>query len=305
MINILISPSTYIMAVFNSILIYTKNVLPALFPFIFFTKILTTLDSARTLSYALEKPMYKLYHTPPITAYIMVMSFLCGYPIGAKLIDTFYREGYIDSEQAERMTALTSTVGPIFIIGTVGTLLLSNKIYGYIILSSHIIASLIVGFFTRGKLSNINKIEKHNQNLKSEQNILSTSMTDSIISVLCVGGYIALLAILIDFFNNTHIFDIISNLMYKIGVPKILTKGILYGLCEMTLGSSMLSSGYLPTIILLPAVTFITTFGGICIHLQSMSYLKNCGVRYRKFCLIKFLQAIVASIISLLFSMLV
>ena len=41
----------------------------------------------------LKKPISRLYNAPSQSGYILVMSLLSGYPVGAKLIDDFYENG--------------------------------------------------------------------------------------------------------------------------------------------------------------------------------------------------------------------
>lgn len=301
MLAVLLSPSDYITAVFGGLLIYVQNVLPALFPFIFFTKLLTMLGTSDALSKGLARPCNALFRTSSATAYIISMSMMCGYPIGAKLAEEFYLRGEINSHECEKITATASTVGPIFVIGTVGTLLMGNKIFGYIILASHILGSIICGIIIRGKKVEYSRPIITAKLSTNNTDILNTTMCDSIISVLSVGGYIAMMSIIISFFEQIYFFDIIADAMSYIGVNEVLTKGVLIGLFEMTYGVTTLSSGFLPPHIIVPTATFIVTFGGICIHMQSMNFLSKCGVRYSIFLLIKLLQAVIASCISFLF----
>ncbi len=303
MIAVLISPSDYISAVFGGLLIYVKNVLPALFPFIFFTKLLTMMDASVSLSKGLAKPCNLLFHTPPASAYIICMSVLCGYPIGAKLAQEFYLRGEINSLECEKLTATASTAGPIFMIGTAGTLLMGNKTFGYIMLASHLLSNLICGLLIRGKAVDheTGLVIKSATEGNNDIDMLNTTMCDSIISVLSVGGYIAMMSLVISFFAQVNLYEIIANALSNIGVNVVLTKGILIGLLEMTYGISALTSGFLPPQILVPAATFLVSFGGVCIHLQSMNFLSKCGVRYSRFFFIKLLQALIATGISCLF----
>lgn len=300
MVAIILSPGEYISFVFAGLIIYAKNVLPALFPFIFFTKMLTCLNIAPDISRAFAKPTRALFGAPPITSYIMTMSALCGYPIGAKLTNTFYEQGYLTTQDINHILPITNNAGPIFVIGTAGTLLLGNKWYGYVILLCHLIASFILGLIYRQKKSTPTNLPAIP--LKSEQDILSSTMTDSILSILCVGGYIAIVCVIIKFVDKLGILGGLCQLLGYAGVPKSLTRGILVGVLEMTCGITSLASGSLSAIYCIPVATFIVSFGGLCIHLQSMSYLSKCGVKYSRFLLVKICQALLASIISIPFA---
>ncbi|MCI6976113.1 MAG: hypothetical protein MR895_02065, partial [Clostridiales bacterium] len=82
--------------------LFWAAVLPALFPFFFFTRMLTGLGFPETVGKFFEKPVKFLFHTPPISAYIFFMSVLSGYPIGAKLISEFYKNGVINTEESKK-----------------------------------------------------------------------------------------------------------------------------------------------------------------------------------------------------------
>ena len=45
-------------------LLFAKNVAPALFPFFFFTKLLTGLGGANAMGKLLKKPISRLYNAP-------------------------------------------------------------------------------------------------------------------------------------------------------------------------------------------------------------------------------------------------
>lgn len=300
MVAIILSPGEYIAFVFGGLIIYAKNVLPALFPFIFFTKMLTCLNIAPDISRAFARPTHALFGAPPITSYIMTMGALCGYPIGAKLTNTFYEQGYLTTQDINHILPITNNAGPIFVIGTAGTLLLGNKWYGYVILLCHLIASFILGLIYRQKSSTSTSLALVPQ--KSEQDILSSSMTDSVLSILCVGGYIAIVCVVIKFVDKLGILGGICQLGSYIGIPKSLSRGLIVGVLEMTCGITSLSSGALGAVYTIPIATFIVSFGGLCIHLQSMSYLSKCGVKYSRFLLVKLAQALLASIIAIPFA---
>ncbi len=76
-----------------------------------------------------------------IGAYAFIMGIISGYPVGAKIVTEFRKNGDCSRAEAERLLAFTNNSGPLFIIGTVGismfgnTLIRSTSIYNsYIIL---------------------------------------------------------------------------------------------------------------------------------------------------------------------------
>lgn len=298
----LISPKDYVLGTLSALILYAKNVLPALFPFIFFNKLLTMIGSANALSQLTQKPLYVLYKAPPCISYVSFMSVLCGYPIGAKLTSELCKNRELAKEDCTIATALSSTCGPIFVIGTVGTMLFKNVAMGYLIFFAHLLGSFLNAFFYKPK------IYKQQNILATQQNyddILSTSMLDSIVSIACVGGYILIMGFLTIFLDKIGITNLVCVLFEKMGVSTEITKSVWYGLFEMTKGIAYLSNCNISHFVKIPLATFIVSFGGLCIALQSQNFLSKCEFKFSKLLKIKFTQAIVCTLISIPFCFLI
>ncbi len=297
-ITALISPLDYIEGTLSAFILYAKNVLPALFPFIFFNKLLTMIGSASELSALLKKPLAKVYHAPAITGYVVVMSIFCGYPIGSKLTRDLYDNGAIGKQSCLIISVLSNVCGPIFIIGTISSML-GSTLSGYIIYLSHILSAFINAFIYRPK----NKELDTNYNLSTTyDDILSKSMIDSIISIAVVGGYIAIMSFIITLVDKIYLTNLITTTLEHIGIDSEVTKSVWYGLFEMTRGLANLSKCNLNATSSIPIATFLVTFGGACIALQSLNYTAKCGVTLPKYLCAKLSQAIIATAISIIFA---
>lgn len=296
-VTALASPADYIAETLGAFILYAKNVLPALFPFIFFNKMLTMIGSANELSVLLKKPLSKIYHAPPSSGYVMIMSIFCGYPIGSKLTRDLYDGGIITREQTFIVSTLSSICGPIFVIGTVSNMLGNSK-YGYIIYFSHLLSAFINGLIYRPKTKPNDTEQTTSQ--PNTDDILSKSMLDSIISILTVGGYIAIMSFFITLLNKIGITKLVVTLFEFAGVKAEVTTSIWYGLFEMTRGIANLAKCNLTPIFSVSFATFLVTFGGICIALQSLNYINKCGIKVSKFLLSKLTHATIATAISVL-----
>lgn len=305
-IMLAIKPEIYIKSVFDGILLFCTAVLPALFPFFFFTKALTALGAADSFSKVFKKPLKKLYNAPPISAYIFVMSILSGYPVGAKLLSDCYKNGLIDAREARTVAAFTSTSGPLFIIGTVAVNMFHDKGLGFLIMLCHFAAALINGFIYRPykKSSDITSITP----LPSVQdNLMSNLIYDAIISVLCVGGYIAIFSMIIDVFFNIGAMQIIAFLpsafLNMIGVDAQLAKGIAAGLFEVTRGCLEISACSAKASITLPILCGIISFGGASIFAQSLNFITDCKISTMRFIAMKTTHAVIAVALASLVSL--
>ena len=292
------SPKIYISSVYKGLLLYAETVLPSLFPFFFLTFLLTHIDGIGKIS-KIFSPISKMYGLNDECAFVIMMSFLSGYPIGAKLTEEYEKASIISPKQAFTLSAVASTSGPVFVIGTVGAMMLDNPRLGAIVYMCHILGALINGFlYKRGKYQ---KTQCYAQALSSND-LLKEAVYSSVISILCVGGFIAISSFVIEILKNFGVIDFISKCLFFIKDPT-LSNGIAVSLFEMTNGIHILKNVQ-NTRLLLPAVTFAVTFGGASILLQCYAYLSSVGLKFSSFLLQKTTEALIASVIAFIISFL-
>ncbi|MDE5548836.1 MAG: hypothetical protein K2J13_01140 [Clostridia bacterium] len=281
-------------------LLFAKNVAPALFPFFFFTKLLTGLGMANSLGRALKRPISRLYNAPGESGYILVMSLISGYPIGAKLISDFYENGNFSVDNCKKVSSFTSTSGPLFVVGTVGTLMFSSPKAGYVLFTCHALGALINGLLYRGRKS-VSGISAMPTAQKDEK-LLNNSITSSILSVLIVGGYIAIFSMIIDVAIDLKLIDGIAFLLEKplswFHIPSDVASATIISMIEITRGCQAFAQSGVDIKIILPFVAGLLSFGGLSITFQSLTFLKNCKIKTSFYFLTKFTQAIITFLIS-------
>lgn len=293
---LVIFPSTSIKSFYEGILIWATKVLPALLPFFILTKLLSYTQFISTLGKKFSPITKKLYHVGGISGYVYIMSIVSGYPVGAKLTSDLYSNKVITKKQAMTITSFTSTSGPLFVLGTVGIGLFNNTQLGYIILISHYIGALLNGLIYRQKDTSDTII----LSTQKSDNFLNESMTSSILSIMTVGGFIALFYMILHLLLSINAFEIFSILFNLLGVSSEVTTPILAGIFEVTTGCIMLSNTTLNIDIITIILSFLISFGGISIHAQAYCFLKNFDMPYSKFLLQKFTHAILSLLITVL-----
>lgn len=300
-ICLVVNPQRYIQSIFNGMLLFAKNVAPALFPFFFFTKLLTGLGAASAMGKALKKPISRLYNSPAESGYILVMSLISGYPIGAKLISDFYENGNFSIPNCKKVSTFTSTSGPLFVVGTVGTLMFSSPKAGYVLFLCHGLGALLNGLIYRGKKSEEKLLPM--PKAKRDEELLNTSITSSILSVLVVGGYIAIFSMVIDIASDLKIIDSLAYLLSKplalVGISKDIAAPIVMSAIEITRGCQAFAQSGADIKIILPFVAGLLSFGGLSITFQSLTFLRQCKVSAAFYFLAKLTQAIITFVISL------
>ncbi|MBQ0017311.1 MAG: hypothetical protein KBT30_01610, partial [Clostridiales bacterium] len=307
-IAIILNPKTYINSCYNGLLTWATCVLPSLFPFFFFTKILTDLNVLDKFFNKFKKINGKLFNAPPCSAYIFGMSIISGYPVGAKIIEEFYSKGIINTKQANKLITFCSNSGPLFIIGTVGSIMFQNAKIGYILYISHILSAILNGLLYRKFYCDKNENNFENNINVDYSNILGNSMSSAITSIMVVGGFVAIFYMIIDILNGLNILMPISTLLNQLlnsiglnGCGSAISNGII----EVTRGCLDLSKLNIPLTSLCVISSGLITFGGLSIHAQSLAFLSKCKVNIKFYFLQKITQAIFACAISYLLCLII
>ena len=296
LINLIVFPKRYIETTLDGISAWAFNVLPSVFPFIFFTRCLSSLGQMEKVTRPFQKFSSALFKTPPISLYAFLMAILSGYPVGSKMVADLYMQGKITKKDAFKMSSFCSTSGPMFIIGAVGIGMFQNSTVGYILFISHIFGAFLNGLLYRNmKFKNIDNID--DKQIETKESIqskfdISEIVTTSAIAIISVGAIIAIFFIVIECLSP------ILNLL-----PETLSC-FLQGIVEITKGClslSTLSNVKLATVL----SSFVISFGGISTLLQSITMLKSVEMPIKLFALQKFTHALLSALITIILVMII
>lgn len=292
MAAVLVNPSRYLLSVKNGIILFWSTVLPALFPFFFFTRLLSGLGFPDSVGKTFEKPVKFLFKTPKISAYVFFMSVLSGYPIGAKLVSEFYKNNIINAEESKKIISFCSTSAPLFVIGTIGTFMLENILQSVVILIAHYLSAIVTGLL----FCNVKPLSAKNVKTTDArpvpENLIGESVNDSVISILSVGGLIAIFGLLIDVLSDIGFFSLFGN-----AAPFVA------GIFEMTRGAKEIIKNPPEVHTMIAALTALVSFGGICIFLQAMTFLAEAKIKARYYLAVKTFQAAAGAGIAYLISL--
>jgi len=294
---LLIYSSNVMEAVNFSISIWKDNLLPSLFPFFMISELLINYGFVELLGESLKKIMNKVFHLPGDASFIIIGSLISGFPSSSKYINELLEKEQINIKEAEYLLKFNHFSNPLFVIGTVGTLLLNNKNIGITILIIHIISALLIAIIYRPKETNyiqtnsslitgVNKMHKKRVNNNSSfSEVLSTSIFKTFKTLLLLLGIIT-------------VFLIINSLIKQILPINDLTYSLISGLLEMTGGIRNISILDLPINIKASIITFFLSFGGASIHMQVMSILSNTNIKYLPYLLSRILHGLISSSIA-------
>lgn len=301
MVCLIIYPERYVSSAKKGIELWAINVLPALFPFFFLTLLLTKIGDLTPIIKPMQPLTERVFRCNGISFYVFVMSVISGYPVGARLISELYKEGKISKAEATRTATFCSTSGPVFVIGTVGTVMFENKTAGVIAFVSHILSAVICGII----FSRNGDFEKRTFNLsanKKTDNVLYECVYSSVLSILAVGGFICLFYILAQILSDFKLLYLpevlLSKCFFKASDAPTLSHGLVCGFIESTLGCKILSS--YPSCLSVSLACAVISFGGLSIIFQSLIFLSQAKINVKLFLLSKILQTFISFAICFL-----
>lgn len=308
--------SSNLVAAKNGLSLWANSVVPSLFPFFVATELLSKTDIPRILGKFLNKLMRPLFNVGGEGSFALIMGIISGYPVGAKIAVNLRKNNILPKEECERLLSFTNNSGPLFIIGTVGVTMFGNSTIGLLLLITHILGCLTVGFLFR--FWNCSHIIKHNKNssyivqpksklsFSSLGEVLVDSITSATSTILMIGGFVVLFSVIISIFKVSHVISIFSNILSPafsiFNIPNHITSPLVVGVLEITNGISMIASIKIKEISLSIIITaFLLGTGGLSILLQVFSIISKTDLSIKPYILGKFIHGVIAAFYTFLF----
>lgn len=307
-ISLLLFSNNNLIAAQNGLALWATKVLPTLFPFFVATELLCQTNFTYILGKLLNKFMKPIFNVPGESSIAIILGTISGYPVGAKVVCNLKEQKIISKIEAERLIAYTNNSGPLFILGTVGIALFGDEKIGFILLISHIISSLLVGYcfkFWKKDKFDINfrerKFNSQNTPIKISDlgETLGNSIKKSISSILSIGGFIVLFSVILSILESSGILESLTYFFSTLGLPKDITLSFISGFIELTNGvtlSSNLYTSYSTISILL--TSFLLGFGGISVLLQVYSIIAKEHISIKPYFYGKLLQGFFSVILT-------
>lgn len=338
-ICLVLMSGTVLSAAKNGLALWSCVIVPSLLPFFIAAEIINFTGFVRTSGILLEPLMRPIFNVPGSASFALVMGIASGYPVGAKITSDLRRDGTLTKAEAERLLAFTNNSGPLFIIGAVGTSMYKSNVIGIFLFVCHFAACITVGLLFRFYKHSVRNVPKC-RNVPAERNvpqgknashgrnvpainsfrafgkelrkqaslgrpglavILGDAVKNAVASILTIGGFVVLFAVIIQILTDIGLISILvslsSNLLLSFGVSEEILKGLISGLFEITTGSGLVSGApSVPPSARLPAASFIIGWAGLSVHSQVMSIISKTDISIRPYLFGKFLHGLLAAL---------
>ena len=274
-------------------------------------------DLVFQLGVILNNCMKPLFNIRGEGAFVFIMGIISGYPMGAKLATNFRENNICSKEECERLLSFTNNSGPLFIIGTVGILMYGNTAIGVLLFITHILACITVGFIFRfWKYSDSSISHSSHHIIKSKQtpvtfsnlgSILSESITNSISTILLIGGFVVIFSSIISILKSSGLLSVfsisISPILAFFNIDSSFATPLISGFLEITNGInsiSNISNKKISTNLIFTA--FLLGFGGISVLLQVFSITSKSDLSIKPYVYGKLLHGVLAAFYTYIFT---
>lgn len=300
-IGLLIFPSQMVSAAKDGVLLCFNVLIPSLFPFFVISSLTVELGLADRLGTLLSPVMKPLFNVGGPCASALILSFIGGYPVGARTVINLYKSGKCSKSEAERMLSFSNNSGPAFIFGVVGAGIFASSAVGLMLYLTHIAASILVGLLFRNYGDKT--FPPLSRSVFAKKKPFSQAFVGCVSSAFtsCLGicGFVIFFTVLIKLLFLSGLLGALAGLIGTVfsfaGMDEAWARRLLTGFIELTSGVWSLRevSGSLNASIAMAA--FMLGWAGLSIHCQVLSFLTDTGLSARTYITGKLLHAVISA----------
>lgn len=296
-------------------------VFPSLLPFFITAELLISFGVVTFIGVLFEPIMRPLFNVPGGGSFAWMMGMASGYPSGAKITTRLREENILTKIEAERLVSFTNASSPLFIFGAIAVGFFHNAQLGLLIAVAHYIGNALVGICMRfhgrkqeknhpikpSKTFSMTRAFKEMHQTRMKHNhplghMLGQAVTQSIQSLLMIGGFIILFSVLTSLLLVTGITTLIVHCIqfffHIIGIPLAFALPFLSGLFEITIGAQMIAQIHTdPILHHVILVSFMLGFNGLSVQAQVASIISKTDIRFYPYLFARILHGTFASIL--------
>lgn len=278
---LLLFPLEAVEASKEGLLLWFDTLLPTLLPFLIISQLILKTSLIHIIQNMFGPLFTKLFRCSVDGVFCIICGFLCGYPVGARLIALQIRQGRLGIREGQYLLSFCNNVSPMFCI-SYGILYAAGADHSLPYLLIIYGSALLFALITRPKVSY--SVESHTKKqtppTESVFQLIDVCIIDSFYIMIKLCGYMILFSMI-----QTGCFMLLPK------HPHILP--LFASFLEITNGLSLVSQ--LPKgLFRSAAAVFALTFGGLCCIFQTNSVISDSGLSLKKYILHKGITAGIA-----------
>ncbi len=261
---LVLNPQTALAGAVSGLNLWFNVILPTLLPFMI-------------ISYLIQNVYGSSIRHPLV--YVTVIGLFCGYPMGAYAAVSMYKKKCLTRKETELLLMCCNISSPAFVLSYIAFSSLNIRTFPWELLLVNylpVLFLLLYLFLSHQSRQTCGDVLS-SQTMSPE--IVDAAITNSILNVLKLGGYII-------------IFSILAAFISILPIKNVFMKCAFIGMAEITTGiHDTLQQEISPTI--LPAMILtMNAFGGLSCAFQSASFFQGTDLSIKKYIYHKFLLAV-------------
>lgn len=278
----LLKPQETFKGACEGLLLWFQILLPTLLPFLIIINLLVHTNTMIYFAKFLSPVLSPLFRTSPNGTFAVVAGFLCGYPMGAKIIADLIFTNKIDKNEGAYLLSFCNNTSPMFIMNYVVLKHLHQTELLLPTLCILIASPIFCSFLFRHYYPSYSSIQVDTPHIQFHFSLLDNSIMNAFESITKVGGYVILFSVLLSWGKELPFRFFLPFLEITNGIPMILSSDIPF------------SSAYI-------LVMALVSFGGICSIAQTQCMLDGTGLKIIPYIAEKLITTIVTSFLTYLF----
>lgn len=320
----MVHPEQALQAALRGIAIWWEILFPALLPFLVLAEMMLGFGVVHFIGTFLDPLMRPLFRVPGTGGFVMAMGFASGYPVAAKLAAQLRSKQLVSRIEAQRLVNFCTTADPIFLIGAVSVGFFQSPKLAPILLISHYGAAVAVGLIMRyygsGELplapastpknsgSLLHQALKAMHQARMEDSapagrLLKRAISGALEIILLLGGLVIFISVMLEmlavsgFMHYFH--SIVKTFLLWIHLPEGLTKPLVDGLFEVTIGAKAAAEATgIGAVYQVVAACLIVSWGGLSVHAQIAGLISHTDLRYGPFLTARFLHGLLSAALA-------
>lgn len=128
-------PALSLQYAFTGLTLWFQKMVPVLLPFMILSGIMLNMNLTENFVSLLHPLLHALFGTSKNGSYVMVMGFLCGFPMGAKIAGELRKTGRLSRQEGARLLSFCNNIGPIYFLSyVVPTLKIEKPLVPFLIM---------------------------------------------------------------------------------------------------------------------------------------------------------------------------
>lgn len=301
-LSMILLPEPSFKAAERGLVVWWDVVLPALLPFFIAAELMMSTGTVHFMGVLMEPVMRPIFNVPGAGSFTLAMGLASGYPLGAALSARLLEDGLATKTEAERLMCFCNTSDPLFMTGAVAVGMFKRTDLALIIVAAHYLSALTVGVAMRFWRAETNRtpvpesddnafvLRRAYRAMKKAQSedprafgeILGDAVKKSINTLLVILGFIVLFSVIFEILKmagtSAALSRLLSKAMPEAILPASLHDGIISGIFEITIGTSLASAAQASLVSRAAVSSAVIAWSGLSVHAQVAAVIQPSGM---------------------------